>query len=200
MNKSEPVATGSGIETDLKSEQHQTKDTKQEKDNCTPSSQLQNSNKETSLEDRILLLFQNEKSETSLTALAIAKALELENRKAVNPSLYKLAAKGILRYQTPGPIWSLISKDVSTNSQSSKTKSKENSPETNTAILSFLKDEKVLKEHPQGVPTLTIAKHVFGSSSSCKTINPILYRLQGEGKITKISETDGTKPRWLIRN
>jgi hypothetical protein len=61
------------------------------------------------------------------------------------------------------------------------------------AIVQFV------REHTQEeVPTLVIARQFNGPKATRKTINPILYRLQREGKLEKVCEDNGAKPRWKI--
>ena len=46
--------------------------------------------------------------------------------------------------------------------------------------------------------TLSIAKHVFGKDATCKMVNKHLYGLSKTGEIEKISEPDGSNPRWKL--
>lgn len=60
-------------------------------------------------------------------------------------------------------------------------------------ILEALKDTTV--DSP--MPTVEIAK-ATGLGTTRKAVNKYLYNLQREGKVIKIAEADGTKPRWYL--
>ena len=68
------------------------------------------------------------------------------------------------------------------------------SEEIQTNIISFL------SERGEEVSTLDISKAVFGKGSTKKMINKYLYSLEKMGEIEKVSEEDGTKPRWKVVN
>lgn len=57
-------------------------------------------------------------------------------------------------------------------------------------ILAFLKDQNDF------VPTLQVSKAVVGKSGTCKMVNPVLYALLKENLVSKITESNGSKPRW----
>jgi hypothetical protein len=57
-------------------------------------------------------------------------------------------------------------------------------------VLKFL----CLKGEP--CKTLTISQAVGFKTK--KEINPILYELQKEGKVQKISKDNGSQPHWII--
>lgn len=59
-------------------------------------------------------------------------------------------------------------------------------------ILSLLREEK------EPVPTLQLAKHVYGKSGKTSDINPDLYSLQKQGLINVIKNEKGAGPRWVI--
>lgn len=46
------------------------------------------------------------------------------------------------------------------------------------------------------IPTLQIAKKVVGSNATTSQINSVLYGLQKQGKIDKVTEQGGKKPKW----
>ena len=48
------------------------------------------------------------------------------------------------------------------------------------------------------VKPLEIAKAIFGSSATKKKVNSKLYSLMNVGKVSKITEEDGKKPRWYL--
>ena len=114
-----------------------------------------------------------------LNAKEIVIALDLKEKKEVNPTLYKMASKKILRYSQPGPLWKLL--EIKKRS------------EDDEKILRFLAEKK------EPVPTLVIAKQIFGDTAVAKMINPLLYSLAKQGKIVKTSESNGTKPRWSLK-
>jgi hypothetical protein len=58
-------------------------------------------------------------------------------------------------------------------------------------ILSFL-------EGRDFTPTLEISKEIFGKKATKKMINTHLYTLLRLGHVQKISEDDGTKPKWKL--
>jgi len=69
----------------------------------------------------------------------------------------------------------------------------EHVPENNeTKILEFLKLMKVK------VRTLAIAKEIAGPKATCKTVNPILYKLMRDGKVFKCADENGVNPHWYI--
>jgi predicted transcriptional regulator len=55
----------------------------------------------------------------------------------------------------------------------------------------------LLKNNPP-VRTLNLARCAFGAGSSCKTVNPILHKLQKEGFLEKQTKPDGTDPQWQL--
>lgn len=55
-----------------------------------------------------------------------------------------------------------------------------------------------LAEADEPIPTLKIARALFGPSATRKTINPILYKMEKRHLIVKTCEKDGTKPHWTI--
>jgi len=57
----------------------------------------------------------------------------------------------------------------------------------------------VLEFSEEPVPTLKIARHVFGKGSSKKAVNRYLYALEKEGVLEKLCDDDGTKPRWTLK-
>jgi len=59
-------------------------------------------------------------------------------------------------------------------------------------ILSLLSTDVPMK-------TLDIAQQILGKMAKAKDVNPTLYKLQREGKVTKIAEEGGKNPRW-VRN
>jgi hypothetical protein len=61
-------------------------------------------------------------------------------------------------------------------------------------IISYLTQTK--GEWP--IPTTQIAKYVVGPGSSRKSINPTIYKIEKEGLVVKVSEANGTKPKWSL--
>lgn len=57
----------------------------------------------------------------------------------------------------------------------------------------------VLRRSNQPVPTLTIAREVYGPGASKKTVNPALYSLAREGRVYKIADERDVNPRWGLR-
>jgi len=49
------------------------------------------------------------------------------------------------------------------------------------------------------VPTLEIAKGLYGPTASKKMINPTLYKLERQGIIEKTALENGAQPRWKIK-
>ena len=49
------------------------------------------------------------------------------------------------------------------------------------------------------IPTLVIAKAVFGSNATKKTINRFLYELEKQKLIVKKCKPNGGDPRWNLR-
>lgn len=60
-------------------------------------------------------------------------------------------------------------------------------------ILDVLKGSSI--ESP--MPTVDIAK-ASGLGKTRKSVNKHLYALQSKGKLAKIAEANGTKPRWYL--
>lgn len=58
-------------------------------------------------------------------------------------------------------------------------------------VISFLKEK-------EDVPTLTISKHIYGEKGTKKMINPLLYKLQKDGKIIKSCQENGGNPQWNL--
>lgn len=115
---------------------------------------------------------------TPQTAAELAVKIHGETGKAsdVNPILYKmLSQKLVTKSEDPRPVWSLL-------------------PDIRGQILQFL------TQQGKEIPTLTIAKQVMGLNAKAKDINPYLYAMEKEGRIQKMAEADGTKPRWMVRS
>jgi len=55
-----------------------------------------------------------------------------------------------------------------------------------------------LTENEGEQKTLLIAKHLFGKDATCKMVNKHLYGMAKSGEIEKISEPDGSNPRWKL--
>lgn len=53
-----------------------------------------------------------------------------------------------------------------------------------------------LSSHP--LRTIEVARKVFGSNATSKMVNPMLYSLQKTGITVKISEDNGSNPRWYL--
>lgn len=48
------------------------------------------------------------------------------------------------------------------------------------------------------VPTLEIAREVVGKGASRKSVNSVLYGMQKQKLIDKVSEDNGAKPKWYL--
>jgi len=160
-----------------------------------------------------------EQSSSPLRTLEIARSVygAKATSKTVNPMLYSLERSGrLIKISEPdgsNPRWTLPpskyrvednrirDKIEETEDNRIQDKSEDNriheKPEEKsrdsivTEILSILSTR-------SEVPTLEIAKAVYGSKASARMINPILYSLERERKVVKISEANGTKPRWSL--
>lgn len=53
-----------------------------------------------------------------------------------------------------------------------------------------------LRQQQGEVKTLAIAKQFCGPSATCKNINPLLYKLLVQKRVTKVAEENGANPRW----
>jgi hypothetical protein len=62
-----------------------------------------------------------------------------------------------------------------------------------TRVLEFVKKHNV--DH-KGVPTLALAKHLFGPAARTSDVNPLLYQLQRDSLIFR---TGTVAPRWHLR-
>lgn len=98
--------------------------------------------------------------------------------KEVNSLLYTMLGQSLVIHHPDGK-WSIKTRDPLQS-------------EIEDKILNFL------RENPGPQATLEVARHVLNPQAKAKDINPSLYRLLKEVKITKQSEADGTKPRWSI--
>jgi hypothetical protein len=47
-------------------------------------------------------------------------------------------------------------------------------------------------------PTLHVAAAVFGKGTPKRKVNPMLYKLQRDGYVQKVSEENGSKPQWYL--
>lgn len=54
----------------------------------------------------------------------------------------------------------------------------------------------ILSDEP--LPTLEIAKRIFGPDATTKQVNPLLYSLLARHDVEKITEENGSKPRWKL--
>lgn len=70
----------------------------------------------------------------------------------------------------------------------------EKDKETFFRILSFLE-----QKDGEKVPTIQIAKHVFGKSARCKDVNPYLYRIKEQGLVTVEKNSSGGNPMWSLK-
>jgi hypothetical protein len=59
-------------------------------------------------------------------------------------------------------------------------------------ILTFL------REAGDYVPTLDIAREIYGPKSTAKMVNPLLYRMLSLKLLQKQAEDNGAKPRWKV--
>ena len=49
------------------------------------------------------------------------------------------------------------------------------------------------------LPTLAIAKAIFGKEGTTKMINPHLYEMEKAGLLVKVTDEKGNNPRWRRR-
>lgn len=56
----------------------------------------------------------------------------------------------------------------------------------------------VLSIQQQPMPTLIIAKSIFGVNARAKDVNPHLYRMEKKGLVNKYCEEGGKNPRWVL--
>lgn len=61
-------------------------------------------------------------------------------------------------------------------------------------VLSFLSNT----SSTNAKRTVDIAKYLYGEKATRKSINPLLYKLQKNGKINKICDLNLANPRWFI--
>ncbi len=66
-------------------------------------------------------------------------------------------------------------------------------------ILSYLRDNNINTED-DAVKPLTISSHIFGNEANKKLVNPTLYKLMNTGKVCKITESNGTRPKWYLQS
>lgn len=57
----------------------------------------------------------------------------------------------------------------------------------------------LLSTKTEPTPTLEIARHVGGKGSAASLVNPTLYQMEKAGKVTKLAEENGAKPRWSLK-
>lgn len=63
------------------------------------------------------------------------------------------------------------------------------------AVMRILSGEGV----PEGgYDTLRVAKKVLGRNATKKDINPLLYRMEREGKVRRVTLPGKRRPRWKI--
>ena|SRR5438477_8976553 len=155
------------------------------------------------MSDSDILTFLSDK-EFPVKTVDIAKYFfgnSVSSTKNVNRVLYKLQKEGKL---------TKLSNSDGTNPRwwlSSKGEPKEDTSDPYLRVKSFIRDQKISDEETvililrlteEPVPTLLISKATFGKGATTKLINPLLYSMQKQGKIKKISNEDGTQPRWYI--
>lgn len=63
-------------------------------------------------------------------------------------------------------------------------------------VLGHLRD---IRDEDAAIPTLNIAKAVFGPHATCKDVNALLYSLRRRGLVDKVCMANGSKPRWYSK-
>ncbi len=64
-------------------------------------------------------------------------------------------------------------------------------------VIDFLTENNIMSDDV-AIRPLEIAHYVFGSGATKKSINPILYSLLTDRKISKVSESNSKRPRWYL--
>jgi hypothetical protein len=119
--------------------------------------------------------------------------------KLVNPTLYSLEKQGRVVKTTSSdgkePRWALVAAPTSL----------ESTPPTASPTLPALPEEELktrlvdlVRASTAPVPTLTLARAVYGPTATRKLVNPALYSLERKGVLRKVAEDNGTNPRWLL--
>ena len=105
------------------------------------------------------------------------------NSKHINSYLYSLKAKGMLKKtvndKNCDPKWSIGSAALT--------------PKYRDAVLAFLRDR-------EATPTKDIKVKILGPGGKQAEINKVLYELQNEGLVIKISDDLGKNPKWQFRS
>lgn len=57
----------------------------------------------------------------------------------------------------------------------------------------------VLQYEEEPVPTLQIARHVFGDKATKKSVNRYMYAMEKDGLVEKTCEENGSKPKWSLK-
>lgn len=56
----------------------------------------------------------------------------------------------------------------------------------------------ILRRSRQPVPTLELARAVYGPSASKRMVNPSLYSLLSQGRVSKITDIGDVNPHWIF--
>lgn len=117
--------------------------------------------------------------------------------KDINSRLYKmLGSKQVTKIEVEGakaPNWTLNTGDA----KELPVKSQLVLSDVEVKILDLLKQS---KKPSDAIPTLKLAKLLWGKVGTTSLINGHLYRLAAKGKISKIANPNGTKPRWYLND
>jgi hypothetical protein len=146
-------------------------------------------------------------SRSPMKTVEIAKELfgPEATAKQVNPTLYSLEKKGRVVKTTNSdgkePRWALAPNQPADSDESTATEKNEPArPE-----IPALPDEELrtrlvelVCQSTQSVPTLTLARAIYGPQATRKLVNPALYSLERKGVIRKVAEENGTNPRWIL--
>lgn len=57
----------------------------------------------------------------------------------------------------------------------------------------------MLKSEDEPVPTLKIARCVFGEKATKKSVNRYLYIMEKDNLVVKTCEENGSKPKWSLK-
>lgn len=128
------------------------------------------------LRSKIIMLLE---AKGELTARDIAKEIYGENGTPtmVNPELYSMLSSKLVTKTTVGaPKWKL-------NNLNREIREK---------VLKYLTD------NPGEKSPIDICQAVVDQTITRKMINPVLYSLLGEGKVTKTSDDNGKNPKWCL--
>jgi hypothetical protein len=150
-------------------------------------------------------------SRSPMKTVEIAKALfgPEATAKQVNPTLYSLEKRGRVVKTTNSdgkePRWALSPNQPASSDSSASNRSSDAPESTSQPDIPALPDDELrtrLVEHvrqsTQPVPTLALARAVYGPQATRKMVNPALYSLERKGVLRKVAEDNGTNPRWVL--